>query len=279
MPHPRALRFRKLHRADCNPYAGADARTAVGPWNSILTGYGQSRNAPHTDRPPAFLFGIGSRIDYTDGEKFLNHARSGEKSAPGSCCALSHCGPARGQPLLSGADPRILTGSPEGIVMAYCCEQFFLAGRVIFCRDICARLFWDFTASGAGRRRPYRHRDRMDAAEAARRRKTRRAQNRPATGHIQPGVLSLDDATDSRPRIDLRGDHARRERCSPPLVPAFEYLGCTHWIGVDRDQYFALLWICRSASANPGSNGDDGDHAIVVVFPRLHRCADCMERD
>jgi hypothetical protein len=59
----------------------------------------------------------------------------------------------------------------------------------------------------------------------------------------------------------------------------FEYLGCTHWISLDRDQHFALLWICRPAGANPGSNGDDGDHAIVVVFPSLYRCADCLERD
>src|SRR5882724_11600143 len=163
--------------------------------------------------------------------------------------------------------------------MAHCHEQFFLAGWVVFCWELCARLFWDFAARRADWRRPDRHRDRMDAAEAARRRKARRAQNCPAAGHIPPGILSLDDATDSRPWINLRGDHAGRERGSPSLLPAFDSLGCTHWIGVDRDQHFALLWICGPVGANPGSNGDDGDHAIVVVFPSLYRCADCLERD
>ena len=26
-----------------------------------------------------------------------------------------------------------------------------------------------------------------------------------------------------------------------------------------------------------GADGDDGDHAIVVVLPGLYRCADCLE--
>jgi hypothetical protein len=167
----------------------------------------------------------------------------------------------------------------QSVVMAHCHEQFFLADWVVFCWDLRARLFWDFAASGAGRRRPDRHRDRMDAAEAARRRKTRRAQNRPAAGHIPPGILSLDDATDSRSRINLGGDHAGRERRSPSLVPSFDYFSGTHWIGLDRDQHFALLWICRPAGANPGSNGDDGDHTIVVIFPSLYRGADSLEWD
>jgi hypothetical protein len=209
---------------------------------------------------------------------YRTHARSGEKYTPGSRCALPHRGPARRQPLLSGADPGIRTGSAKSIVMAHCYEQFCLAGWVVFCWDLRARLFGDFPASGTGRRRPDRHRDRMDTAEAARRRKTRRAQNRRAAGHIPPGILSLDDATDSRPWINLRGDHAGRERGSPSLVPSFDNFGRTHWIGVDRDQHFALLWICRPVGANPGSNGDDSDHAIVVVFPSLYRCADCLER-
>src|SRR6202165_413314 len=210
---------------------------------------------------------------------YRTHARGGEKSTPGSRCALPHRGPARGQPLLSGADQGICTGSAKSIVMAHCHEQFFLAGWVVFCWDLCARLFWDFAASGAGRRRLDRHRDRMDIAETARCRNTRRAKTRPAAGHLPPGILPLDDATDSRPWINFRGDHARRERGSPSLVPSFDNLGCTHWIGVDRDQHFALLRICRPVGANPGSNGDDGDHAIVVVFPGLYRCADCLERD
>jgi multiple antibiotic resistance protein len=50
-------------------------------------------------------------------------------------------------------------------------NSFFFAGCDVFCRDLRARLFWDFAASGAGRRRPDRHCDRMVAAEAARRRK------------------------------------------------------------------------------------------------------------
>lgn len=29
-----------------------------------------------------------------------------------------------------------------------------------------------------------------------------------------------------------------------------------------------LLWVCRPVGANPGSNGDNGDHAIVVPFSR-----------
>src|SRR5229473_1043316 len=219
-----------------------------------------------------------SRISLGE-RSYRTHARSGEKSTPGSRCAVPDRGPPRRQPLLSGADQGIRTGSAKSVVMAHCHEQFFLAGWVVFCWDLRARLFRDFAASGAGRRRPDRHRDRMDAAEAARRRKTRRAKNCPAAGHIPPGILSFDDATDSRPWIHLRGDHAGRERGSPSPVPSFDRLGCTHWFGVDRDQHFTLLRICRPVGANPGSNGDDRDHPIVVVFPGLYRCADCLERD
>src|SRR5260370_17285075 len=75
---------------------------------------------------------------------YRTHARSREKSAPGSRGALSHCGPARRQPLFSSADQGILTGSAKSIVMAHCHEQFFPADWVVFCLDIRARLFWDF---------------------------------------------------------------------------------------------------------------------------------------
>src|SRR6266478_4211538 len=225
------------------------------------------------------MVGFGPRVGWDLRERsYRNHARSGGKSTPGSRCALPHCGSARRQPLLSGADEGILTGSAQSIIMAHCHEQFFLAGWVVFCWDLRARLFWDFAASGPGRRRHDRHRDRLDAPETTRRRKTRRAQNRPAAGHIPPRILSLDDATDSRPWINLRGDHAGRERGSPSLVPSFDNFGCTHWIGVDRDQHFAVLWICRPVGANAWCDGDDGDYAIVVVFPGLYRCADCLER-
>ena len=172
--------------------------------------------------------------------------------------------------------------SPEArksIVLTHCRQQFLLAGCDVFCRDLRARLFWDFAASGAGRRRPDGCCDRMDAAEAARRRKTGRTENLPAGGHNPPGILSLDIATDRRPWINLRGYHAGRERGSPSRIPSFDNLGCTHWIGADRDQHFALLWICRPVGANPGSNGDDRDHAIVVLSPGLYRCADRLERD
>jgi hypothetical protein len=119
----------------------------------------------------------------------------------------------------------------------------------------------------------------MVAAEAARRRKSGRTGNSPAAGHNPPGILSLDIATDRGPCINLRGDHAGRERGSPSRVPPFDNPGCAHWIGADRDQHFALLWICRPVGANPGSNRDDGDHAIVVLFPGLYRCANRLERD
>lgn len=66
---------------------------------------------------------------------------------------------------------------------------------------------------------------------------------------------------------------------SPSPVPCFDNFGCSRWIGVDRDQHFPVLWICRPVGANAGSDGDDGDHTIVVVFPGLYRCADCLERD
>src|SRR5260370_27654533 len=102
---------------------------------------------------------------------YRTHARGGQKAAPGSRCALSHRGPARRQPLLSGADQGVRTGSAKSIVMAHCHEQFFPADWVVFCRDLHSRLFWDFAAGGAGRRRLARHRYGMDAAEAARRRK------------------------------------------------------------------------------------------------------------
>jgi hypothetical protein len=69
------------------------------------------------------------------------------------------------------------------------------------------------------------------------------------------------------------------ERGSPSRVPSFDNPGCAYWIGADRDQHFALLWICRPVGASPGSNGDDGDHAVVVLFPGLYRCADRLERD
>src|SRR5260221_13844242 len=119
----------------------------------------------------------------------------------------------------------------------------------------------------------------MDTADTARRRKPRRAQDRADAGSIPTGILSVDDATESRSWINLGGDHAGCERSSPSLVPSVDYFGCTHWFGLDRDQHFALLWICRPLGANPGSNGDDGDHTIVVIFPGLYRGADSLERD
>jgi len=134
-------------------------------------------------------------------------------------------------------------------------NSFFLAGWVVFCWDLRARLFWDFTASGAGRRRPDCHRDRMDAVERARRRKTRGAQNRPAAGHIPPGILSLNDAADSRSWIHLRGDHAGRKRVSPSLVSSFDNLGCTHWIGVDRDQHLLCYGFADRLARILGATG------------------------
>jgi hypothetical protein len=190
-----------------------------------------------------------------------------------------HRGPARRQPFLSGADQGILIGSAKGIVLAHCLEQFFSAGCDVFCRDLRARLFWDIAASGAGRRRPGCHCDRMDIAQAARRRKRGGTENSPAAGHNPPGILSLDIATNRRPWINLRCDYVGRERGSPSRVPFFDNPGCTHWTGTDRDQHFDLLWIFRPVGTNPGTNGDDGNHAIVVLFPGLYRCADRMERD
>jgi hypothetical protein len=81
--------------------------------------------------------------------------------------------------------------SHSGIVLANCHEQFLLADWVVFCWDLRAGLFWDFAASGAGRRRPAGHGDRMDAAEATRRRKTRYAKSRPAAGHLPPAFYPL----------------------------------------------------------------------------------------
>jgi len=39
------------------------------------------------------------------------------------------------------------------------------------------------------------------------------------------------------------------------IVPSFDNLGCPHWIGVDRDQHFALAYDLPTVGANPGSNG------------------------
>jgi small neutral amino acid transporter SnatA (MarC family) len=50
------------------------------------------------------------------------------------------------------------------------------------------------------------------------------------------------------------------------LLVATYFVG-TDWIGADRGQHFALLWLRRPLGANPGSYGDDGDHAIVGLFP------------
>src|SRR5258708_17380546 len=78
---------------------------------------------------------------------YRTHARSREKSAPFSRGALSHRGPARRQPLLSGADQGILTVSAKSIGMSHCHEQFFLVDWVVFCWDILSHSFWDFAAS------------------------------------------------------------------------------------------------------------------------------------
>jgi hypothetical protein len=94
-----------------------------------------------------------------------------------------------------------------------------------------------------------------------------------------PGILSLDFATNRGPWINLSGAHAGRERGSSSRVPSCDNLGGTHWIGADRGQHFALLWICRPVGANPGANRNDGDHSIVVLLPGLYRCADRLERD
>jgi len=83
---------------------------------------------------------------------------------------------------------------------------------------------------------------------------------------VGPGSISV--------AITLGANAAHHHSYHPLTI-----FGGTHWIGLDRDQHLALLWICRPAGANPGSNGDDGDHTIVVVFPSLYRCADCLERD
>src|SRR5260370_7932199 len=147
---------------------------------------------------------------------YRTHARSREKSAPGSRGAISHRGPARRQPLLSGADQGILAGSAKSIVVAHCHEQFFPADWVVFCWDLRARLFWHFVAGGAGRRRPDRHRDWMGAPETARRRETRRAKSCPAAGHLPPGLLSFDDAANRRPSINLPGHTPARQPASPP---------------------------------------------------------------
>ncbi len=43
------------------------------------------------------------------------------------------------------------------------------------------------------------------------------------------------------------------------------------------------IWLCygfaEPVGAHLWSNGDDGDHAIVVLFAGLYRCAICLERD
>src|SRR5580704_19527391 len=105
-------------------------------------------------------------MDYTLG--YRTHARRDEKSTAGSGCTLPYRGPARRQPLFSGADPAIRAGSAKSIVAAHCGQQFFLAGWIVFCWDIRARLLWDFGARGAGWRRPDCDCNRMVAAEAAR---------------------------------------------------------------------------------------------------------------
>src|SRR5882672_234474 len=100
---------------------------------------------------------------------YRTYAGSGENSTPRSQCALPHCGPARRQPVLFSADQRVRPGSAKSVVTAHRYEQFFLAGWVVFYWDLHSRLFGDFAASGAARRRTDRHRDGVDAAEAARR--------------------------------------------------------------------------------------------------------------
>jgi multiple antibiotic resistance protein len=45
------------------------------------------------------------------------------------------------------------------------------------------------------------------------------------------------------------------ERGSPSRIPSFDHLGCTHWIGADRDQHFALLWICHRLARILGATG------------------------
>jgi len=205
------------------------------------------------------------------------YAGSGEEYTPGSQCAFSYRGPAWGQPLFSGADQRVRAGSAKSIGMAHCHKQFFLVGWVVFYWDLHPRVFWNFAASGAGRRGTDRRRDGLDAVEAARRRKARRTQNGAAARHIPARLLSLDDAADGGPGIHLRGDHARRERGAQPRAASLDDFGCAHWLRVDRAEHFPVLWICGPVSANPGAHGYVGDHAALVVSARLHRGTNRLE--
>jgi len=86
--------------------------------------------------------------------------------------------------------------------------------------------------------------DRMDVAEAARRRKTRRTQNGAVEGPIPPSILSFDTTADRRPWINLCGGDARCERRAQPCAPSFEYSGCADRMHIDRAQCFSVLRIC-----------------------------------
>src|SRR5258708_17917067 len=128
-------------------------------------------------------------------DKQPRYAGSGEEYTPGSQWDFSYRGTAWGEPLFSGADQRVRAGSAKSIGMAHCHKQFFLVGWVVFYWDLHPRVFWNFAASGAGRRRTDRRRDGLGAVEPARRRKARRTPNGAAARHRPARPPSLGYAT------------------------------------------------------------------------------------
>jgi hypothetical protein len=197
---------------------------------------------------------------------YATHARGGENSTSGSRDAPPHRGPARRQPFLSGADQGVLTGSTKSLVLAYCRQPCFLLVATCFAGTYVLAFFWDFAASGAGRRRPDRHCDRMDFAQARDDEKQGAQKTVRPQDTIRRAFYPLDIATDRRPWINLRSNHVGCERGSPLRISSFDNLGRIHWIGADRDQHFVLPWVCRPVGANPGSNGDDVITQLSSLF-------------
>ena len=110
-------------------------------------------------------FGCGPLTSSLIGECY---GRNSEKHLTHCQRALPDCESTGGKPRLSLVDEELFNPSAESAFATDRDEQFFLACWVVSDWNARSRIFRDFVAGGAGRRRINSHLDRLDDVEATR---------------------------------------------------------------------------------------------------------------